>query len=88
MIDKEPGIRSSQDGKTKYHGKKGQTNTTGPDYRLIHNGVKVIGLIDGKTAPVTTSPDWLQVEEFPTKESALNAIDRLGLEYETDQQEA
>ena len=64
------------DEKTKYKTK----NITGTDYRLVHNGVKVVALIEGTEKTVTSTNH--RAEECSTKQEALNRINALGLEYE------
>jgi hypothetical protein len=54
-------------------GKKFDANEAhGIGWRLIHDGTKVIDLIEGTLENVTTTK--YIIEEFPTKEDALAAI--------------
>ena len=53
---------------------------SGQAYRLVHNGVKVMALIEGTDITFTTS--IYTIEEFATKQEALDRINVLGLEYD------
>ncbi len=57
-------------------------NATGQAYRLVHNGQKVMALIEG--ADNTTTSTIYTIEEFATKQQALDRINSLGLEYAPD----
>lgn len=48
-------------------------------FRLVHDNVKVIVLIEGTEQSITTTIQ--EVEEFETKQQALDRIDELGLDY-------
>ena len=64
------------DEKTKYRTK----NVTGVGFRLVHNGLKVIVLIEGTIQTVTSTNH--KVEERGIKQELLKQINILGLEYE------
>ncbi len=51
---------------------------TGAKWRLVHNGVKVLALIEGMEKTVTTTIH--KVEEFDTEQQVFNGIKGLGLE--------
>ncbi|KKL03618.1 hypothetical protein LCGC14_2624340, partial [marine sediment metagenome] len=53
---------------------------SGKAYRLVHNGQKVMALIEGTDITFTTS--IYTIEEFVTKQQALDRINSLGLEYD------
>lgn len=55
-------------------------NASGQAYRLVHNGVKAMALIEG--TGVTTTSTIYTIEEFATKQEALDRINFLGLEYD------
>ena len=55
-------------------------NASGQAYRLVHNGQKVMALIEGSDNTITTS--IYTIEEFATKQLAINRINALGLEYD------
>jgi len=55
-----------------------QKEITGKDYRLVHDGKKVIALLAGQG--ITWTLD--KCEEYATEELALEAIEKLGLIYE------
>jgi len=52
----------------------------GAGYRLVHNGIKVMALINGTDITFTTS--IYTIEEFATKQQAIDRINALGLEYD------
>ena len=52
----------------------------GAAYRLVHNGQKVMALIEGTDSTITTS--IYTIEEFATKQEAIDRINVLGLEYD------
>ncbi len=53
---------------------------SGAAYRLVHNGLKVMALIEGTDITFTTS--IYTIEEFVTKQQAIDRINSLGLEYD------
>ncbi len=54
-------------------------NLTGAKWRLVHNGEKVLALIEGTERTVTSTMH--SVEEFDTRQAALDRIEALNLEY-------
>ncbi len=55
-------------------------NASGQAYRLVHNGLKVMALIEG--TDITTTSTIYTIEEFVTKQQALDRINSLGLDYD------
>ncbi len=55
-------------------------NVTGKMFRLVHDGKKVMALIEG--TDITRTSTMHEVEEFETEQLALNRIKDLGLEHE------
>lgn len=49
-------------------------------FRLIHDGVKLIAIIEGTEQSITMT--IFEVEEFVTKKEALDKVSNLGLEIE------
>ncbi len=54
-------------------------NLTGAKWRLVHDTKKVLALIEGTDKTVTTTMH--SVEEFDTRQAALDRIEALNLEY-------
>ena len=54
-------------------------NASGAAYRLVHNGQKVMALIEG--TDITTTSTIYTIEQFATKQQAIDRINSLGLEY-------
>ncbi len=54
-------------------------NMTGAKWRLVHDTKKVLALIEGTEKTVTSTMH--EVEEFETKQAALDRIEALNLEY-------
>jgi len=57
----------------------GYNNATGQAIRLVHDGEKVLALIDGTDSNVTSAAH--KIEEFKTQSEVMLRIDKLGLEY-------
>ena len=57
-------------------------NLKGKNFRLVHDGVMVLAIIDGTAKNVTTTIH--SVAEFNTKGQAVSEIENLGLEYENE----
>ncbi len=55
-------------------------NASGQAFRLVHNGLKVMALIEG--ADNTTTSTIYTIEEFATKQQVIDRINSLGLEYD------
>ena len=55
-------------------------NASGQAYRLVHNGLKVMALIEG--TDITTTSTIYTIEEFATKQQVIARINSLGLEYD------
>ncbi len=53
---------------------------SGQAYRLAHNGLKVMALIEGTDTTFTTS--IYTIEEFATKQEAIDRINTPGLDYD------
>ena len=54
-------------------------NASGKAHRLVHNGQKVMALIEG--TDITFTSTIYTIEEFTTKQQAIDRINSLGLEY-------
>jgi len=62
--------------------KNGQITLSGVGYRLIHNGLKTVALIEGTELTYTSTSDiYHQVEELITEQQALDRIEELNLSY-------
>lgn len=72
---------------SKYDKEKGEyefriNTAVGKHFRLVHDGKKVLALVDGADNTVTSTLH--PIEEFDTEKQALARIKALGLEYKAD----
>ncbi len=57
-------------------------NITGKAWRLVHDGIRVLALIEGTVETITTTKH--EIEEFDTEEQAFERIKVLGLELNNE----
>ena len=79
VYDKVSSIYDKEKGELEFDYK----TVTGKDWRLVHDGVKVHGLIEGGEKGETVTIH--EVEEFATKQECLDRIKDLGLIYDETQ---
>lgn len=65
--------------------KDGIKNITGKMWRVVHDGEKVVAVIEGTETNVTSTSH--SVMEFETQEECLAAIGCLGLKYDPEETE-